>query len=400
MKRPLAEKRGLWGQVFGIVQISAQGSKLYPFLNAMREQRIRCYGQHCSNDTLQGVIYGKDCKKMRKLAKQYQVTVQESPRCTVYELLHRYRFRFGIPIGILIAICFLLYCCNVVMIIEVQGNTHISDEKILTVLKECGVETGTFMGNVPFRICEHKLRAAIPELCRISIRHTGNRLVIEVTETPEEVEQVEKRVPCNIVSAYQAEITSVTVRSGQLLCLVGEPVQKGTLLVSGVQADEQGNIRLRHAMADIEGIYTIEETFTCPYEQVIRTSSGQEQTKSYLDFFTLQIPLSKSYTPYPDYQLSEERTPLTLFGTELPIAVCRETCSEYTETILQFTPEEAKLDLEQQVQRYTMNFLKDTEILEQEITYKEEETARSCTVSYTLKGEIGVQQELFSKTEK
>ena len=114
----------------------------------------------------------------------------------------------------------------------------------------------------------------------------------------------------------------------------------------------------------------------------------------------MQIPLSKSYTPYPDYQLSEERTPLTLFGTELPIAVCRETCSEYTETILQFTPEEAKLDLEQQVQRYTMNFLKDTEILEQEITYKEEETARSCTVSYTLKGEIGVQQELFSKTEK
>ena len=47
-----------------------------------------------------------------------------------------------------------------------------------------------------------------------------------------------------------------------------------------------------------------------------------------------------------------------------------------------------------------MNFLKDTEILEQKVSYKEEETALSCTVSYTLKGEIGVQQELFSKTEK
>lgn len=400
MSRQTAEKRGLWGQVFGVVRISAQGGKLYAFLNAMREQHIRCYGQHCSKETLQGVIYGKDCKKMRKLAKQYQVTVQESPRCTVYELLHRHRFRFGIPIGILIAAFFLIYCCNVVMLIEVQGNEHISDEKILAVLEECGVKTGTFMGNVPFRTCEHKLRANIPELCRVSIRHTGNRLVVEVTETPEEVAPLEKRVPCNIVAAYRAEITSVTVRSGQLLCLVGEPVQKGTLLVSGVQVDEQGNIRLHHAMADIEGIYTIEETFTCPYEQVIRTSSGQEQTKSYLDFFTLQIPLSKSYMPYQDYQLSEERTPLTLFGVEIPIAVCRETCSEYTETILQFTPEEAKLDLEQQMQRYVMNFLNDTEILEQQVTYTEKETALSCTVSYTLKGEIGMQQEVFSKAEK
>jgi len=59
---------------------------------------------------------------MRKLAKQYQITVQESPRFTLYELLHRYRFRIGIPIGILVASCFLIYCCNVVMIIEVQGN--------------------------------------------------------------------------------------------------------------------------------------------------------------------------------------------------------------------------------------------------------------------------------------
>ena len=298
MKRQAAEKRGLWGQVFGVVRIAAQGKKGTAFFDALRAKHIRCFGQQIEKDTVQGVIYAKDCKKMRKLAEQYGMVVTETPCKTLQFFLWRHRLRFGIPIGMILASCFLIYCCNVVMLIEVQGNTTISNEKICAVLEECGVKRGSFMGTVPFRRCEHQLRAAIPELCRVAMRHTGNRLVVEVTETPEEVAPLEKRVPCNIVSAYDAEITGVTVRSGQLLCAVKEPVQKGALLVSGVQLDEEGNIRFRHAMADIEGIYQIEETFSCAYEQTIRTSSGREQTKTSLDFFTLELPLSKSQKPY------------------------------------------------------------------------------------------------------
>ena len=367
MKRQAAEKRGLWGQVFGVVRIAAQGKKGTAFFDALRAQHIRCFGQQIEKDTVQGVIYAKDCKKMRKLAEQYGMVVTETPCKTLQFFLWRHRLRFGIPIGMILASCFLIYCCNVVMLIEVQGNTTISDEKICAVLEECGVKRGSFMGTV--------------------------------TETPEEVAPLEKRVPCNIVSAYDAEITGVTVRSGQLLCAVKEPVQKGTLLVSGVQIDEEGNIRFRHAMADIEGIYQIEETFSCAYEQTIRTSSGREQTKTSLDFFTLELPLSKSQKPYAYGQTMTERTPLTIFGKSLPIAICQETNREYTETVLQFTPEEAKQDLEQQIQRYERNFLTDVEILEKQVTDTKKETALCSTVSYTLKGEIGISKEIFAKAE-
>lgn len=388
---------GLWGQVFGKTRMTAEGARLYPFLNAMRETGIRCYGQRCHGEQLQGVIFSKDCKKLRQLAQQYHIIVTEREERTLFAFLRRYRLRIGIPLGGLLAAAFLVYCCNVVMVIEVQGNQNVSEETILAVLEDCGVEHGTFIGAISFAKCEHQLRAGVPELRRVAIRHTGNRLVVEVTETPEEVDSVQKRVPCNIVAAYDAEIVSVSVRSGQLMRLVGEPVQKGDLLVSGVQLDAQGHIRFRHAMAEITGIYTIKETFTCAYEQVIRTDSGQEQERTYLDFFTLHIPLSKGYHPYAAYNLSEERTPLTLFGKELPVAVCREICTEYTETVLQFTSEEAKADLEQQMQRYEMNFLQDTEIVEQKTVYTEKETALEVTVSYTLKGNIGEQKELFLK---
>ena len=65
MKRQAAEKRGLWGQVFGVVRIAAQGKKGTAFFDALRAKHIRCFGQQIEKDTVQGVIYAKDCKKMR-----------------------------------------------------------------------------------------------------------------------------------------------------------------------------------------------------------------------------------------------------------------------------------------------------------------------------------------------
>ncbi len=56
-------------------------------------------------------------------------------------------------------------------------------------------------------------------------------------------------------------------------------------------------------------------------------------------------------------------------------------------------------DLKQQVQRYERNFLADVDILKKQVTDTEKETALCSTVSYTLKGEIGVSKEIFAKTE-
>ena len=109
MKRQAAEKRGLWGQVFGVVRIAAQGKKGTAFFDALRAKHIRCFGQQIEKDTVQGVIYAKDCKKMRKLAEQYGMVVTETPCKTLQFFLWRHRLRFGIPIGMILASCFLIY---------------------------------------------------------------------------------------------------------------------------------------------------------------------------------------------------------------------------------------------------------------------------------------------------
>ena len=62
---------------------------------------------------------------------------------------------------------------------------------------------------------------------------------------------------------------------------------------------------------------------------------------------------------------------------------------------LTFTPEEAQQDLQEQMERYETNFLQETEILNRETNVTESEDCAVLTVTYTLRGEIGMQQELL-----
>lgn len=133
---------------------------------------------------------------------------------------------------------------------------------------------GSWIPSVDFARCEHTLRTNVAELAWVGICHTGNQLVVEVTELEEEVEQLQTRIPCHIVAAQDAQITGVSVYCGQLIPMVGDSVQKGTLLISGVVMDEKGHAAVRHAMGSVVGIYEQEQTFTCDYVQQVRSATG------------------------------------------------------------------------------------------------------------------------------
>lgn len=373
----------------------ASGGKLYSFLNAMQSAGICCRGQRCMGDTYQFRFYEKYRTAVEELAQQYGVTLQLITRRTLRQFLHRYRFRFGIPLGLLLTGGLLFYGSNIVMEIDVIGNETATTAEITAILEECGVTRGRWIPSIDFSMCEHTLRAGVDELAWVGMRHTGNRLVVEVMERDPVPKMLEDRVPSNIVSAQDGQIVSVSIYCGQLMKLVGEPVQKGDLLVSGVVTDETGHLGIRHSLGSIIGQYEQTETFTCSYEQQLRTSTGETTARKYLDIFTWHIPLGNKDDPYEDSIKTTGYSWFSLLGAELPIGIYRETYHEYRSKTLTLTPEEAKQNLEEQVQRYEDNFLDEVEILDKKTAALETEDGIQWTVTYTLQGEIGVQQELF-----
>lgn len=375
--------------------VTASGGRLYRFINDIQQAGICCRGQHCRNDGYCFRVYARSRGRVEAIGEKHGVALSFTPRPTLAQLLFRYRFRLGIPIGLLLAGGLLFYGSNIVLHIEVIGNEAAPTAEILSVLEEQHVVRGKWIPSIDFTACEHALRAQVDELAWVGIRHTGNRLVVEVMERTPEPEMLEERVPCNIISAQDAQITGFTIGCGQIMRLVGDGVQKGELLVSGIVTDETGHLSIRHAMGSVVGIYEQTETFQCPFVQEIREETGTVTRRRYLDLFSWHIPLEKAPELPEDYRKTTSYSWFSLLGKELPVGIYCESFYPYQTHLTALSPEEAAADLQEQMQRYEDNFLTQTEILSREKTVTETDTGLEWTVCYTLQGEIGVQQEVF-----
>ena len=246
--------------------ITAKGGNPYPFVNAIRQSPLPCYRQYCKGELFCFQVRKRDLPALKEIAKHYhmELTIESVP--SLIGRLKNYRFRFGLIIGLILGICLIFYESNIVDKIEIQGNKTVAESVILSLLDEEGVRHGTWISEIDMTHCERILRAKIPELAWAGIRHTGNRLVVEVTERTPKPEMQNKRIPCNIVSRYDAQITNVRVYSGHLQCLIGDGVVKGQMLVSGMFQDANGLTSWHHSMASITGIYTQETQLSEPFE--------------------------------------------------------------------------------------------------------------------------------------
>ncbi len=383
--------------ISGRVRINASGKELYGFINALHESSVRCSGQYVRKDILYADIRRCDLKETKALAELYGIDLTCAEYDTLSLRLRRYRKRFGIVIGILIAAISALYFSNVVVTIEINGNSRVSDQAILAALEELNIKKGTPIRSINFHHCENQLRVMVQGVSWAAIRHTGNRVVVDVTEIVEKPETELKRIPCNIVSSKDARITYTTVYDGMLMHKVGDYVPAGTLLVTGVTTDDTGHSTLHHAMGEIRGIYEETLTFTGEYNTDEAALTGKKETKRHLYLFSLEIPLYIRETDFKDYTSEVSENYLKLFGKQLPIGIKKEKLSETDIKSQTLTKKELSDRLMKKIYLYEKNFLHDKKILDRKITETNTDEALTYTVTYQLEGEIGIQREIFVK---
>ncbi len=384
-------------QIRETCDISASGRSLYPFINAIRQSEIACAAQYCRNGTFHCRILRRDLIALQELATAHGVALEVRERPSLLRRLRRYRLRFGIPLGLLLCTGVLFYYSNTVVTIEIRGNAQVSESVILAVLERSGVTEGVWIPGIDFIRSERTLRAAVPEIAWVGMRHTGNRLVVEISEATPNVELLHERTPCNIVSSYDAQITDVTVYSGQLTRLIGDGVAKGDMLVSGVIEDEKGHVTYHHSIASIRGIYTKEAELTEYFTVTETEKTGKTHVSRHLRLFDLRIPLTIGRHNFNTYTETEADIPFSFLGHTLPFGVIQRTYTETLEEITVRTEEETQLALNAAIVRYEKNFLSDVEILDRSITYSSDDNGMTCHISYTVEGEIGTKSDIYVK---
>lgn len=385
-------------QIKGCVKINATGKNLYKFINSLHDSDVDCFAQYCRNGVFYAEIYRSDLKEVRDTAENLGVDISSFEYDTVSSALIRNRKRFGITLGIILVLTASLYFSNIIMTIEIQGNSAVSDSAILSALEELNIKQGTPIKDINFPYCENELRLMVDGVAWAGMHITGNRVVVEVTEIVEKPEMVRKRIPCNVVSGKDAYITYTSVCDGQLMHKVGDYVPKGTLLINGVTKDETGHVNIHHAMGTIKGTYSETVIFEEEYNIMRYNPTGKTFSEKWLELFSLKIPLFFGKNNFSDFTEETKSDYAEFFGKTLPIGITQKKITETELSETTFSDEELSQKIMEKIYLYEKNFLsRDADVIDREIKTEKKENSLVCTVTYQLEGDIGVQKEILVK---
>ncbi len=308
---------GLLRYLFGFVDVKVYGETPERLINTCIARGIRIWNvSHYEKFVLFSIMM-RDYKIIRLLRKETDKNIKVK-LIRKYGLPFRIRkavSRLGIIVGLIIFASINIYLSNFIWRIEVTGNKSVSNEDILNACKKEGIDIGICINQIDTYNSAHRIALGFKEIAWMSLNIEGSQLTVNISEA-ERTQHINKN-PRNIVATRNGVIKQIEVISGNKNVQIGQTVNKGELLVSGVS--EYGNTT--HYIAS-EGVVLAETLrgFSCTVDKSIKFyyPSGKINKRSVLELFGLKIPLflSKPHDTYDSY-LSFKK--LSMFGEELPI---------------------------------------------------------------------------------
>ena len=206
------------------------------------------------HDELSVTVYFKAC--------EYRFAVDVLDHCACeYQVLNsndyaRFQRIFSRPV-LWVSVLILLACALVlptrVLFIQVDGGVHIPANLIIEQAQSAGVYFGARAKGVHSEAVKNYLLEQIPQLQWVGVTIKGCVATIVVEEKQDVGYAHEVKTDySSIVSSENSVITEATATSGNLLCQVGDTVQKGQVLISPY-TDCGTVIKVENAAGEIYG---------------------------------------------------------------------------------------------------------------------------------------------------
>ncbi len=277
--------------LIGFVQFRFDGGFSDGFINDCYAQSLAVRDLHYSDDVLYAECpasqYLALCRTAKKHGGRLKI-VKKSGWIFPMSALHN---RFGIAVGALLFVVILSFFSGFIWNIQIVGNSRITDSEMRDFLAQNGVYEGAYWHAVDRDMVENLIMASFDDCAWVHINELGTTARVEINETtnPPARKRTKKGV-YNVRASTDGFIVKAIVRRGKAVSKVGDSVNKGDLLITGVYTDKNEKVRRVHA----EGEFIAQVTE--PFELVVnRTQSRQllADKKEYkvLSFYGVNIPL-------------------------------------------------------------------------------------------------------------
>jgi len=391
--------------IFGSVDYKIEGSGIPRLYRRLIKDKIPAERIHEKDGCLYLRLSYEYRRKFEKICNECNCTADILRHNGTLKLFRTLKKRPGLIAGAAAAAALCTYYSNTVMRLEIQTEDGEIQKKIIQALEDEGVSPGTYIPDINYPVVEREVMKRVNEVSWIGISQDGNRLTVDVIENIPKPEDFTSRLPSNLIACENGVIEKMDILDGQVKICTGSGVTKGDIIVGGeiitsksswVDGKEVVETKTTYArsIGKVYGTFERVMTFSQPFEERVRISTGREETVRYLNFFSADIPL---FTRMPKgyFTSSESVSVPKIFGWKLPIGVTDLDLKEYDHITKKLSENEAVGLAGDKAYRYEQNFLKDYELKDRKCKTVITDKGVELTVTYTLYGVISKESEFF-----
>ena len=216
---------------------------------------------------------------------------------------------------------------------EVTGNDTVPTESVLQALERCGVRVGTRGVGLDQDELRNRVLPLLPDVVYLAVNVKGCTAHVQVVERVRPPHLYRDSDVQNIVAARDGLITKIEALDGVTCAAVGETVQAGQVLLSGV-ADSPRGCRYMRATGRIWARTWYEWTVPVPLETVLKDGTEPVKTRTHtaldLGRHRIALPAGDSILQGRENcdKIIRYRGVQLPFGLRLPVTLVRETVAE------------------------------------------------------------------------
>lgn len=222
------------GSLRGMVKVEVTSGDVPSLLMALAREGIFMESlEYCQDLTASICIPRNQYRKMKSICEKRGDNIHITRRNGLYWKGKALLNRPVLCAGIVFLLLGSFYLPTKVLFFRVEGNEHISEQRILEAADACGIHFGASRREVRSERVKNALLQELPELQWAGINTYGCVGIISVRERRSPSEMRGKDGFGHIVALRDGIVSSCTATRGNLLCQPGQAVAKGQVLISG-----------------------------------------------------------------------------------------------------------------------------------------------------------------------
>lgn len=300
-------------------------------------------------------------------------------------LLHCYRRRWALPVGILLCSLLVFVSGRFVWRVEVRGTEQYRTKDVVDELSAHGFGIGSYIPGVDVNVLQNQVLMDSKRFAWLSVNLIGTTARVEVIERKPKQHKLQNNTPMNLVAAADGRVVRFSLRNGWECVEVGDVVRKGELLASGVGERKDGGTQLVCAEGQVYAEVIHELSAEIPLQYSRKVFGSPKNAKKSINFFGKEIKLFQKTGIYGGScdTIYSERI-LSFFGSvTVPVLFCTQTVMPYTYETAWRTPEQALVLAEVALRQQADALCADSELLSQTqtVTVTDTSVLMTCTVS-------------------